>query len=106
MSLPVKAIDKNICPAIIELNQKGYFTLSSCEGHSWEQPEAFILFAARYKFPCDYPKYWREDGAVLRLDYKSALEGNESFEQVQKRKLKELIEWAKKLPERKASFVD
>jgi len=98
-------IDENIQPAILILNRKGYFTDACCEGHSWRQDEASICFSAFYKFPKELPPFWRQEGRVFRLNYKSVAEGNESFEEVKIRKMKEFADWADSLPVREESFM-
>ena len=98
-------IDENIQPAIIWLNRKGYYTNSCCEGHSWMSSDACVSFLHHYKFPIDLPEHWYEEGNAIHLSYKDAVEGNESFEEVKKRKMDELTEWAKNLPEFEKSFI-
>ncbi len=99
-------VDEMIQPAIIKLNRKGYYTAACCEGHDWRNDEAYVLFKVYYKFPIELPELWYSEGKVIRLNYKSALQGNENFEDVKKRKIKEFIEWVDRLPERKESFSD
>ena len=97
-------IDENIQPAILILNRKGYFTEACCEGHSWREDQASIAFSAFYKFPKELPPFWNQAGRAFHLYYKSAAEGNETFEEVKTRKMKEFAAWADSLPVREESF--
>ena len=98
-------VDENIQEAIILLNRKGYYTRFCCEGHHWRNPSAYISFVQRYKFSKELPNWWYEEGSIIRLDYKDALEENENFEEVKKRKMVEFLEWVESLPENTKSII-
>ncbi len=99
-------VDELIQPAIILLNRKGYFTNFSCEGHSWQDSEAYVSFVVHYKLPIPLPEYWYKEGSIIRLNYKNAARDNENFTEVRERKMQEFATWAESLPVREESFKD
>lgn len=94
-------IDKGMWDILIELNQKGYYTIFCCEGHPYNHEKfgedywhGYLAFAKTYKF-AEYPKnffkvshkrtffYWKGNGEDNRQKF-----------------LNDLLMWARCLPTR------
>ena len=91
-------MDKGMQPIIKVLNDKGYRTVYCCEGHSWKEPFAYIMFDMQYPF--EVPDGWFTTGDYcIRCDYRLVCEGNETFDKTKQRIISRLLEWVSHIPE-------
>ena len=88
-------IDKNILPTIQVLNEKGFVTECSCEGHIGESGALFILFCLTYQFSHPLPDGFIGDGSTIL----SNISGNSEQEKRRdkREKLARLYSWASSL---------
>jgi hypothetical protein len=88
-------IDKNLEKALKILNQTGYKTLYSCEGH---YAEVYVLIQGKVKTcPTGFKKEnFRGNTKIFYL-----FKETDQVEKVKKEKIKNLEEWAENLKERK-----
>ena len=94
-------IDKNIQEHVRILNEKGYHTISCCEGHLSVCINTYIAFADNYFNDENIPsgfKYNKKRKTVA-YTYSTKLK-EEKMEEIKKEKLEILLEWCKSLPNR------
>ncbi len=100
-------LDELIAPAIILLNQKGYFTKYCCSGHWYNPYSPYIYFESGFEPVCEPPKdfTWefveKDNGnTIMRAHHSDDINNHaEKYEWVYKIN-KNLYEWADNLPVR------
>lgn len=88
-------IDKNILPTIQILNEKGFATECSCEGHIGESGALFILFRLTYWFSHPLPEGFIGDGSIILSNISGSSE--QAKKRDKKEKLARLYAWARSL---------
>lgn len=101
-------IDKDMIPILTELNEKGYLTYYSCQGHVRDGNfDAYITFMEKYNFPEEpfysAKKVARIGGYVYRW-HGVKRDTDEESENGRKILMAGLLEWAKNLPEREIRY--
>lgn len=101
-------IDKGMWDILIELNQKGYHTVYSCEGHCSPTPNkkgkvgywnGYLAFDRTYKFPVYPPKFYKNNKNRQMFYWEGY--GEES----RKEYLDRVLRWAVTLPTREKRRV-
>ena len=100
---PLYWVDVNIQEPVRILNEKGYHTKFSCEGHC-SGDELYLTFSNKHSFkkngnvPTDF--WCSSDGKTLRYKYPKKITEAE-FEEDKKKHIGILTEWCKSLPDDK-----
>lgn len=96
-------IDKNIQEHVRVLNKKGYRTINCCEGHRTDCINTYIEFANDYFNDIETPSgfTYNKRRRIITYTYSYKLTENE-MEEMKEKKLAELLEWCKSLPNRNA----
>ena len=94
-------VDKNIQEHVRVLNEKGYRTTASCEGHREVCINTYIAFAKDYTNEIDIPDGFKynKKRKIISYTYSQKLT-EEDMEEIKKEKLRILLEWCKSLPDR------
>ena len=87
-------IDEGMQKILINLNQKGYKTVFSCESHFDGYYHMYIMFAKNYNFP-DIPKDFKfvKKHRIIESFIKKRKK-KEEFEAEKKKKLSDLLVWS------------
>lgn len=86
-------VDNRIQEAVRVLNQKGYTTVDSCEGHFENMiPNTYISFVKRIN---STPIGFENEGRVIRKIYNCS--NKNSFEKEKREAIKNLNDWANNL---------
>lgn len=94
-------IDRNIQEHIRILNQKGYYTKFSCEGHEGYSFNTYIVFADDYFENIDMPKKFKYSKKDRKISYiYSAKLSDEKFRELKRDNIAELLKWCNNLPDR------
>jgi hypothetical protein len=94
-------IDKNIQEHVRILNEKGYRTMSCCEGHREVCINTYIAFADDYFKDTGTPNGFKYDKKRRIITYTYSVKLSEAqMEELKKEKLAILLEWCKSLPSR------
>lgn len=93
-------IDEKVQEHIRILNEKGYHTTGSCEGHGKVCITTYISFARDYFENTNIPDgfEYNKKKKVIRYTYSTKL-SKEKMEEVKNKKLEILLEWCKNLPD-------
>ena len=93
-------IDKNIQEHIRLLNEKGYRTLYCCEGHNVGS-NTYITFSLDYFNDVEMPKGFKYSKKRRTIGYTYSTKLNEEkLKKTKDKKLADLLEWIKILPNR------
>lgn len=95
-------VDELILPTIVELNRKGYYTISSCSGHYYDNcSDIYICFDDSYDFkntklPPGFKCEEDDENSTIRKGYGRSVRSDKLFKQIIK-DTESLYEWARKL---------